>query len=105
MLTDFERLLNHVTDTDHEWGPFLFLRPGREERMTSLRVGALAALYGILAGCVVNVVVRLTGEHGGSVPPLLFPLATTLGFFALYRATFAVSWNRRAARIARGERE
>src|ERR1700735_1700943 len=56
MLMDFERLLNHVNDTDHEWGPFLFLRPGREERMTSLRVGGLAALYGILAGCFVNVV-------------------------------------------------
>jgi hypothetical protein len=105
MLTDFERLLNHVNDTDHEWGPFLFLRPGREERMTSLRVGGLAALYGILAGCLVNVVVRLTGEHADSLHPLLFPLATTLGFFAIYRFTFAASWNRRADRIARGERE
>jgi hypothetical protein len=105
MVDELERMLNHVNDADHEWGPFLFLRPERYERMTSVRVGALAALYGVLAGLAVNVVVRLTGEHAGSLHPLLFPLATTLGFFAVYRATFAASWNRRAERIARGARD
>src|SRR5215469_5241750 len=105
MLHDLERLVNHVNDTDHQWGPFLFLRPDRAERMTSARVGALAALYGILAGCFINVVVRLTGEHADRLHPLLFPIATTLGFFTLYRFTFAATWNRRAARIARGEPE
>jgi hypothetical protein len=105
MIEELERFLNHVSDTDHEWGPLIFLRPDRHERMTSRRVAALAALYGILAGCFVNVVVRLTGEHAESLHPLLFPMATTLGFFAVYRFTFAACWNRRAERIARGMRD
>jgi hypothetical protein len=105
MIEGLERFANHVTDTDQEWGPFLFLRPERGERMTSVRVAALAALYGIFAGFFVNAVVRITGEHAESLHPLLFPLATTLGFFAIYRFTFAVCWNRRAERIARGDWE
>jgi hypothetical protein len=99
MIDDLERVLNCVNDMDTEWGPLLFLRPERHERMTSLRVAQLAALHGILAGVIVNVVVRLTGEHAESLHPLLFPVATTLGFFALYRSTFAACWNRRADRL------
>jgi hypothetical protein len=103
MFDDLERLANHVSDTDHEWWPFLFLRPERDERMTSRRVALLAALYGVFAGLLVNIVLRLTGEHGG-LSPLAFPAATTLGLFAVFRLTFAASWNRRAARLSRGER-
>ena len=105
MIEGLERMVNHVNDTDHEWGPFLFLRPERYERMTSRRVAALAALHGVLAGVIVNVVVRLTGEHAETLHPLLFPLAIPLGFFAVYRFTFAACWNRRAERLARGARD
>jgi hypothetical protein len=104
MIEELERTLNHVSDMDHEWGPFLFLRPGREERMSSARVATLSVLYGVLGGCLVNIAVRLTGEHAATLNPLLFPLATTLGFFTLYRFTFAACWNRRAERMRRGER-
>jgi hypothetical protein len=105
MIEDFERVMNHVSDMDQEWGPLLFLRPERHQRMTSLRVAQLATLYGVLAGLMVNVAVRLTGEHAASLHPLLFPVATTLGFFTFYRFTFAACWNRRAQRVARGERD
>ncbi len=105
MIDDLERCVNHVNDMDQEWGPFLFLRPERHKPMTSLRVGQLAALYGVLGGLLVNVVVRVTGEHADTLHPLLFPLATTLGFFAIYRFTFAACWNRRAERLGRGARE
>jgi hypothetical protein len=103
MFDDLESFANHVSDNDHEWWPFLFLRPDRDERMTSGRVAALAALYGIFAGLLVNVALRLTGQHA-ELSPLLFPAATTLGLFAIYRLTFAACWNRRAARISRGDR-
>lgn len=104
MVDELERLANHVNDTDHEWWPFLFLRPDRDERMSSARVALLAALYGVFIGVLVNVGLRLT--QGGQVgcSPLVFPAATSLGFFAIFRLTFAASWNRRAERLARGGR-
>lgn len=105
MIEDFERALNHASDMDHEWGPFLFLRPEPYERMTSRRVAALSVLYGVLAGVVVNLLLRLSSEHTRTLHPLLFPCAITLGFFTLYRFTFAACWNRRAERLARGSRD
>ena len=105
MIEELERALNHASDMDHEWGPLLFLRPERDERMGSRRVAALAALYGVLAGVAVNLLVRLGGEHARTLHPLLFPCAITLGFFTFYRFTFAACWNRRAERIARGSRD
>jgi hypothetical protein len=105
MIDEMEWALNYVSDLDHEWGPFLFLRPERHAPMTSSRVAALALLYGVLVGCAVNVVVRLTGEHAASLSPLFFPAATTVAFFAFYRLTFARCWNRRAARLRGGARE
>ncbi len=104
MLESLEAFVNELNDADHAWWPFLFLRPGREERMTSRRVAALAGLYGVGAGLLVNVLIRL-GLGGSEPSPLLFPLAATVGFFALFRLTFAACWNRRAERVARGARE
>ena len=104
MIEGLERFVNYVSDLDHEWGPLLFLRPARDERMSSARVALIAALYGVLAGCLVDVVVRLSGEHAESLHPLFFPASATLGFFVVYRFTFAAGWNRRAERLLRGER-
>jgi hypothetical protein len=101
---ELEQFVNDVSDLDREWWPFVFLRPRPEVRMTTLRVLALAALYGVLAGLFANVVVVATGEHPQTLNPFVFPVGTTLGFFAFYRLTFAVCWNRRAERMARGER-
>ncbi|HEY2516682.1 MAG TPA: hypothetical protein VGI39_37690 [Polyangiaceae bacterium] len=105
MIEELERALNHASDMDHEWGPLLFLRPERYERMSSRRVATLSVLYGALAGVIVNVLVRFTGEHARALHPLLFPCAITLGFFMFYRFTFAACWNRRAERMARGARD
>ncbi len=105
MIEGLEQFVNDVSDLDREWWPFVFLRPARTERMTSLRVMALAALYGVLAGLFVNVIARTSGQGAGALHPLLFPVGATLGFFAVYRLTFAVCWNRRAERLLRGERE
>jgi hypothetical protein len=97
-----EQFANYLSDMDREWWPFLFLRPQQHERMGTRRVGALAALYGVLAGVVANVLLALMGHGAGSFNPLLFPLGATLGFFLIYRFTFAYFWNRRAERLSRG---
>lgn len=94
-----EQFANYLSDMDREWWPFLFLRPEQHKRMGTRRVAALAALYGVFAGMLMNVVVALSGNH--HVNPFLFPVGATLGFFVVYRFTFAYFWNRRAARLAR----
>src|SRR4051812_32574269 len=104
MIEGLEQFVNDVSDLDREWGPFVFLRPARTERMTSWRVMALAALYGVMAGMVANLVARMTAE-GRGLNVLFFPFAATLGFFVIYRLTFAVCWNRRAERLLRGFRD
>ena len=102
---ELENILNTVSDQDGQWWPFVFLRPEQRERMTSSRVAALSLLLGFFFGMLANVVVALTANAAHRPHVLVFPLFTALGFFALFRATFAYSWNRRAARLrARSDR-
>jgi hypothetical protein len=104
MFENLERFVNELSDADHAWWPFLFLRPAPRERFSSMRVVALAILYGVLPALGANVVARATGDHARTLHPLFFPLATPLLFFALFRFTVAACWNRRADRLARGMR-
>ena len=96
---EVEEILNTVNDHDGQWWPFIFLRPGQDERMTSARVAALSLLLGFFFGMLANVAVALTASPVHRPHVLVFPTCTTLGFFAIFRATFAYSWNRRAARL------
>jgi len=100
-----ERFVNHITDTDHEWGPFLFLRPERDETDdVRSRGGARRALRSPRR----RLRERGRADHGrarGVASPLLFPLATTLGFFAIYRFTVRGVLESSAERIARGDWE
>ena len=96
---ELEEILNTVNDHDGQWWPFVFLRPEPEERMTSIRVAALSLLLGFFFGMLANVAVALTAMPSMQPHVLVFPLFTALGFFALFRTTFAYSWNRRAERL------
>jgi hypothetical protein len=101
-MDQLEDWANWASDQDIQWWPFGFLRPKPHERMGSRRVLALSVLYGVFAGLVVNILARL-GQDADGPRPWLFPFAGTIGFFLVFRATFAWSWNRRAARLASGE--
>jgi hypothetical protein len=96
-----EELANHVSDMDLSWSPFLFLRPEQHERLTSGRCFVLAALYGTMGGAAIDAYMAFAARTtGATLPsPLLFPLALVLGFFVVYRLTFAVAWNMRADRL------
>ena len=93
-IAQLETSANWISDMDREWWPFLFMRPARNHRMSTLRVAAIAGLYGVFTGMVGNLVAVLMGERLTS--PYIFPLALTMVFFGLYRLTFAYAWNRRA---------
>jgi hypothetical protein len=93
-----ERGLNALNDLDAAWWPFLHLRPAEDERIGSRRAFALALLYGVFGGLLVNAVAAIAGQ-ARDLPPLLFPVGATIAFFLVFRGTFAFSWNRRAARL------
>jgi len=94
---DLEHLIHRHLDDDTEWWPFLFLRPEPHERLSDARVLALAALYGVAGGVLADVLLAARQVH---VHPALFPMASTLALFAVFRVTLAHFWNRRAARLA-----
>ena len=96
---ELEEILNSVSDHDGQWWPFVFLRPDQRERMTSLRVSALSLLLETFFGMLANLAVALSSQPAHRPHVLVFPLCTALGFFAIFRATFAYSWNRRAERL------
>ncbi len=97
-LEHLEARANQVTDSEHEWWPFGFLRPDPEELMSSARVAVLSVLYGLPVGLLMVVLDGVA--HGKKSPELLpFLCSVCFAFFALYRTTFAYFWNRRAKRL------
>lgn len=89
-------------DADTNWGPLLFLRPARAERMTLLRTAAGALLLGLPLGLFASTVLLLASRLlERPAPPLLsFPFALTFGYWLIAHITLARAWNRRAARLA-----
>jgi hypothetical protein len=98
MTEELERLANWLNDRDAEWWPFLFMRPPPEHPITSLRVAALAVLYGAPAGAFADAWIALSGGSS-RVHVLLVPLLVTAAFFVAFRVTLAFAWNRRASRM------
>jgi hypothetical protein len=89
-------------DCDANWGPLLFLRPAREERITLVRTAAGALLLGLPLGLFASTVLLLASRlFERAAPPMLsFPLALTFGYWVIAHLTLARAWNRRAARLA-----
>jgi hypothetical protein len=99
MMNALEDTVNEVSDGAAAWWPFAFLRPAPHERLTSTRVLVLAALYGLFAGLLVDVLARAC-HRALPVHPGAFPVGMTLALFAVHRFTFAYFWNRRASRLS-----
>lgn len=98
-------LLTAFCDHDKKWGPILFLRPPRHQRLGLTRLLAMAALPGIGLGLFGSILLLLAARAvGQAAPPVYaFPLALTCIYFAVCRLTIVPAWNRRAARISRPE--
>jgi hypothetical protein len=90
-------------DHDRNWGPLLFLRPARQERMSPLRTATGALLLGLPYGLFATILLALFAHYfSRPLPSLLpFPLLLTLGYWLVAQLTLARAWNRRAARLAR----
>ena len=102
----FDDLYTQFVDSDHHWGPLLFLRPRINERLGVPRVLALAVLVGLSFGMLGSIFLAVAARASGK-PPLavhVFPLALTLIYFVVCQLTFVPAWNRRAARLAKRDR-
>jgi len=98
-----DRFFIDYCDAEANWGPLLFLRPARHERLGLRRTLAVSLLLGSLFGVIGDVLLLLAARflHKPGVSPFPFPLVLTVAYFVVQRVTIAPAWNRRAARLAR----
>lgn len=98
-----ERALCDFCDHDPNWGPLLFLRPERREKMTALRTAAGAVLLGMPYGLLATILLALLAHAMARPAPSLFvfPIFLSVGYWVVAQVTLARAWNRRAARLAR----
>jgi hypothetical protein len=104
--SQFDDLYTQFVDSDHHWGPLLFLRPRVKERLGISRVLALAAMVGLSFGMLGSIFLAVAARASGK-PPLavyVFPVALTAIYFCACRMTFVPAWNRRAARLSKFDR-
>ena len=99
----FDDNLIDFCDRDSNWGPLLFLRPERKQRMSQRRTAAGAVLLGIPLGLLGSILMNLFALAMQQRAPGLFyfPLVLTLGYWLVAHFTLARAWNQRAARLAR----
>ena len=90
-------------DRDSNWGPLLFLRPARKQRMSHARTAAGAVLLGVPLGLFGSISMSLFARLVQEQPPALvyFPLVLTLGYWCVATVTLARAWNLRATRLSR----
>jgi hypothetical protein len=93
-----EAVVNHITDKDGTWWPFVWLRPAKHTKLSLARLASIAFLFGLPFGVLLAIIVSLAFPHARSVGPSLaggFPLF----FFFVSTVLIGPMWNRRAKRL------
>lgn len=94
-----EDIMNRMTDMDWGWWPLLRLRPSKDRDIDNPVLLRLTLFFGPFVGICAILVITLLYR----LPPLLYLVcalpAACLGFFFGYKFSFALFWNRRAARL------
>ena len=100
-MSRLDAFLNRLADADFGWWPFLHLRPARHERMDTRCLPRMSLHYGTLMGLVIYAWYVFVGFLPLSpIWPIACVGASVAFFFIVVRSTFAIAWNRRAARLA-----
>ena len=94
-----DTFITDFCDTDSHWGPFLFVRPARSERLSVDRCALLATLFGVPLGLLGGIAHRLMAATLGrpTLPLVVFPVIVTLFYFLVCEIVLAPPWNRRSA--------
>jgi len=98
-----DELFIRASDSDAQWGPFLFVRPAKWQRFSSARACAFSILVGGAFGLPGSIFLALVARaaHRAVPPVYLFPLVLTLAYCCLCHLSFVPAWNRRALRISK----
>ena len=99
MFDQLERLANSILDEDWTWWPFLFLRPSRRDPMDTRRVVWMSVYFGPMFGLAMMLAVQNLRLYADIRFGFVGIITATISAFSIYRMTFAVLWNRRAARL------
>jgi hypothetical protein len=100
-----ETFMNRLTDADWGWWPVVFLRPPQERDIDTLVLLKMTCVFGVGAGVIAVALMFSNGIVLNTMRVLLTLLVGCLGFFFVYRMTFAYVWNRRAKRLRESARE
>ena len=93
-----ESFLNWLTDMDWGWWPLLHLRPAKSEFINNSVLLKLTPVFGTMAS-----IIALLPNWPFSVQfGISVFVACWISFFIVYKFTFALAWNRRAKRNAKG---
>jgi hypothetical protein len=108
-----EYFMNWLTDMDWGWEPYLSLRPPKDRDIDNRIILKLARFFGcgpaliVFLGAAFEHIRPFTVLHVAIL--LLLGCALVLlcfvGFFVIYKFTFAYFWNCRARRLRSGEHE
>jgi hypothetical protein len=101
-----DSFITQLCDSDSQWGPLLFLRPGRDQRFTILRASLMALIPGLAFGALGAWILNFAALQLGApeVPWYSFPITMVALYFSACSLMVAPAWNRRAARLVRVSR-
>ncbi|NOU20362.1 MAG: hypothetical protein HOO93_00990 [Methyloglobulus sp.] len=96
--------MNWLTDMDWGWWPIVSLRPPKDRDIDNRVLFKISPVFGGMAALLC--IVLLASRHMISftvAKVVVIYLLCCVGFFVVYKLTFAYFWNRRATRLRDGQ--
>ena len=101
---EIEDFMNWLSDMDWAWWPVVSLRPQKDREIDNRVLLRISPIFGSAAGILaftwLVVIARLLPFT--SIGLLTHVLIGCVGFFVVYKISFASFWNRRARRLRGG---
>lgn len=99
-MQSLENAVNRLSDFDAGWWPLLRLRPAKDQLMNTVRLLKIVGAAGALVGLpLVGIAAVLQHPFLPWLDLAKYLALACVGFFFVYRFTFALAWNRRARRL------
>jgi hypothetical protein len=99
-MQSIENALNRLSDIDAGWWPLLRLRPQQDQLMDTVRLLKIVGAAGAVAGLpLVGIAAAVQHPYLPWLDVASYLALACVGFFLIYKFTFALAWNRRARRL------